>query len=60
MDTFAVGETVRVNTPGESHHDRTGEVQGTSYYHFGERVWVHLGDVTWQYRPDELTKEETE
>jgi hypothetical protein len=57
MEDFEVGETVRINVPGESEHERTGVVTGTSHYAFGDRVWVDLGDVTWQYSPGELVRE---
>lgn len=51
---FEVGETVRVNTPGESHHKRTGTVEGVLS---SGRMYVDLGDVKWMYFPDELMKE---
>lgn len=57
MEEFEVGETVRVNTPGESHHKRTGVVTGISDYSYGKRYWVDLGDVTWKYEAKELMKD---
>lgn len=42
---FKIGQSVRINTPGESHHDRIGYVTQAST----TRVWVDLGDVVWMY-----------
>jgi hypothetical protein len=54
MEEFEVGESVRINTPGESHHKRTGVV--AQRYVTG-RYKVDLGDVQWTYWPDELMKD---
>lgn len=50
MDEFRKGQQVRINTPGESHHKRTGYVTAAST----TRVWVDLGDVVWMYFHDEV------
>lgn len=56
--SFEVGETVRVNTPGESHHKRSGVVFAAPQSTAGPvRVLVDLGDVQWLYWPEELMKE---
>lgn len=47
---FKIGQLVRINTPGESHHDRLGTVKQAST----SRVWVDLGDVIWMYFHDEV------
>lgn len=47
---FKIGQLVRINTPGESHHQRTGTVTKAST----ERVWVDLGDVHWMYFHNEV------
>lgn len=52
MSDFNVQDTVRINTPGESHHDRTGIVLRKLN---GGRLEVDLGDVQWLYLPSELT-----
>ena len=58
MREFEVGETVRINTPGESHHKRTGTVLVAPRSTRGPlRVLVDLGDVQWYYWPKELLKE---
>lgn len=48
---FGVGDTVRINTPGESHDQRTGMVVRVLPR---GRVVVDLGDVEWVYLPGEL------
>lgn len=45
MKDFKVGQSVRINTPGESHHGRTGYVTAAST----TKVWVDLKDVHWMY-----------
>lgn len=57
MEEFAVGETVRINTPGESHHKRTGTVVRTVLGDSFGRILVDLGDVQWLYFPEELMKD---
>lgn len=57
MENFEAGETVRINTPGESHHKRTGTVVETPMRDYVGRIVVDLGDVHWLYFPDELMKE---
>lgn len=57
VESFEVGETVRINTPGESHYKRTGVVVGISNYAYGERFWIDLGDVTWKYSAEELMRD---
>jgi len=46
-----VGDTVRINTPGESHHGRTGTVIRELNF---DRLLVDLGDVQWRYSDSEL------
>ena len=46
-----IGDTVRINTPGESHHGRTGTVISERV---SGRLEVDLGDVQWLYEPSEL------
>lgn len=48
---FNSGDTVRINTPGESHHNRTGTVVRKAD---NGRLTVDLGDVTWWYWPSEV------
>jgi hypothetical protein len=48
---FNPEDRVRVNTPGESHHNRTGTIVRKGG---NGRLSVDLGDVTWLYRPSEL------
>lgn len=48
---FNRGDTVRVNTPGESHHDRTGTIVRRAD---NGRLSVDFGEVTWLYWPSEL------
>lgn len=50
MKDFKIGQTVRINTPGESHHKRTGYVTAAN----AVRVWVDLGDVVWMYLHSEV------
>jgi hypothetical protein len=47
---FKIGQTVRINTPGESHHGRIGHVTAANTV----KVWVDLGDVHWMYFHDEV------
>lgn len=54
---FNPDDTVRINTPGESHHNRTGTVAHKAP---GGRLSVDLGDVTWLYWPSELIPAEQE
>lgn len=48
---FTTGDTVRINTPGESHHNRTGTIVRKAG---NGRLSVDLGDVTWLYWPSEV------
>jgi hypothetical protein len=48
---FTSDDTVRINTPGESHHNRTGTILRKSD---NGRLLVDLGDVKWMYWPSEL------
>ena len=51
--SFRAGETVRINTPGESHHKRTGVVVRVLSR---GRVIVDLGDARWMYLTSEVEK----
>lgn len=53
MDTFKMQDTVRINTPGESHHNRVGTIVRKVS---DNRFEVELGDVQWAYRPSELER----
>lgn len=56
LEDITEGQSVRINTPGESHHKRTGTVMMIVVTGPG-RVWVDLGDVVWLYWPEELLKD---
>ena len=58
--SFSAGETVRINTPGESHHKRTGIVVCAATPEYGNRLVVGLGGVQLIFWPDELMKEKGE
>ena len=57
LEDIVNGQSVRINTPGESHHKRTGTVVDVRPAGHGGRVVVDLGDVTWLYWPEELLKD---
>lgn len=45
MSDFKIGQTVKINTPGESEHGKTGYVMSATE----TKVFVDLGDMTWMY-----------
>lgn len=50
MKDFKIGQRVKINTPGESHHERIGYVTQAST----TKVWVDLVDVMWMYFHSEV------
>lgn len=51
MKDLKKGHRVRINTPGESHHDRTGTVTQAST----TRVWVAFDEgLVWMYFHSEV------
>ena len=54
MSGFKPGQSVRINTPGESHHKRTGTIMQVPLPDAANRYTVDLGDVKWAYFSDEL------
>lgn len=51
---FTPGQQVWINTPGESHHKRTGTIMRVPLPDAANRYTVDLGDVRWLYFADEL------